>query len=352
MRPTVVSGTLFDPSPRRGQVFGAWLRPLLFCLGLALAAASACAETFKPAILYQGSIEQNSFNQTIHEGVAAFSAKTGIPCSEIVVGLNQSDYVRSLEEVCLQGYSPVFLIYGNHLRGLNDFIHRFPAIRFVALGAVIDQPNLFSLNFAEEEGSFLAGALAAMKTKTKVIGFVSVTDVPLMRRFSCGYEQGARYIDPEVKVIAGFTGSYPGSWFDGAATAKMANGLMDQGADVIYQAAGGAGEAVLEAAAKRGKLGIGVDRNQNGLFPEQVLTSMVKRTDKVIYAALVLAQRGIWRDNIKRFGLAQDAVDVVFDNNNAALVSREQMDTLMAIRTKILRGEIKVHDFVEDSACP
>jgi len=173
-----------------------------------------------------------------------------------------------------------------------------------------------------------------------------------MRRFGCGYAQGARYVDPKVKVLDGFTGSYPGAWFDGAATAKLANELMDKGADVIYQAAGGAGIAVLEAAAKRGVLGIGVDRNQNGLFPGHVLTSMVKRTDKVIYAALVQAQRGIWRDNVKRFGLAQDAVDVVFDEYNAPLVTTRQRDAIDAIRTKILLGEISVHDYVVDNKCP
>ncbi len=322
----------------------------LWCL--MVAAPFARAETFRPLIVYQGNIKDNSFNQTLHEGVATFSSRTGIPCKEDVTGLTQAEYLADLEKGCVQGYSPVFLVYGNHFEGLAAFIHRFPETRFVAFGSVIDEPNLFCVDFAEEEGSFMAGALAALATKTGTIGFVSVTDVPLMRRFSCGYEQGARYVNPEIKVLSGFIGAYPGSWFDGVATARMANQFMDQGADVIYQAAGGGGPAVLEAVAKRGRLGIGVDRNQNGLYPGHVLSSMVKRSDKVIFAALTLAHRGVWRDNIKRFGLAQEAVGLVFDANNAKLVTSKDRETLELISTKILLGEIKVHDYVVDNECP
>jgi len=129
-------------------------------------------ETFRPAIVYQGSIEKSSFNQTIHEGIQSFRDKTGVGCEEVVSGLTQQDYLDSLTEICKEGYSPVFLIYSNHLKGLATFIHSYPGIRFVGLGEVLDEPNLFSLNFAEEEGSFLAGALAAMVTKTKTIAFL------------------------------------------------------------------------------------------------------------------------------------------------------------------------------------
>ncbi|WP_051261909.1 BMP family ABC transporter substrate-binding protein [Desulfovibrio inopinatus] len=191
------------------------------------------AETFKPLIIYEGNIEGNSFNKTIHEGVEHFVEKTGEACKEIIVSNKQNDYMKNLKKSCNEGYSPIFLLYGNHFEALPAFVHQYPSIRFITLGIVKDEPNLFSLDFAEHEGSFLAGALAAMASKSKIIGFVSVSDLPLMRRFSCGYRQGAKYIDPDITVLVGFIGSYQNAWFDGKATAKMANEFMDEGADVI-----------------------------------------------------------------------------------------------------------------------
>ncbi len=329
----------------RGAILAAVVGCILF------SAPSARAEHFKPLVIYQGDILTNSFNATIHDGVERFVRKSGIPCEEIVVGNGMPEYMECVKKSCDEDYSPIFLIYGNHVQQLKSLVRSYPEIRFVVLGEVADEPNMFSLNFAEHEGSFLAGALAAMVSKSGIIGFVSVSDLPLMRRFSCGYEQGARYVNPDIKVLVGFIGSYKDAWFDGEATARLANQFMDQGADVLFQAAGGAGPAVLEAAAKRGKLGIGVDRNQNGLFPGHVLTSMLKRSDQVVYAALLHARRGIWRDNIKFFGLVQDAVGLAFDENNKALVSQEMRDRIAEIKSKISLGQIKVHDYVMDNRC-
>lgn len=312
----------------------------------------AMAEKFKPVVLYQGSIPGNSFNQAIHDGVERFTATTGVPCREVVVENPMEAYMSALDKLCAEGFSPIFLVYGNHVKGLPAYVRAHPQIRFLVMGAVIDEPNALSFDLAEQEGSFLAGALAAMVSKSGVIGFVSVSDLPLMRRFSCGYEQGARYVVPDIKVLVGFTGSYEDAWFDGNATAAMADELMDQGADVIYQAAGGAGPAVLEACAKRGKLGIGVDLNQNGLYPGHVLTSMLKRSDQVVYAALLHAQKGIWRDNIKKFGVAQNAVGLAFDDNNKNLVTDEMKARIREMKNKISLGEIKVHDYVIDNMCP
>lgn len=310
------------------------------------------ADAFRPIVIYQGAIQTNSFNLNIHEGVERFVRTSGVPCEELVVAEDRASYMQSLKASCANGFNPVFLIYGNHVDGLQAFARNHPKIRFLILGAELDEANTFSLNFAEHEGSFLAGALAAMASKSGVIGFVSVADVPLMRRFACGYEQGARFIQPDIRVLTGFIGSYPGAWTDSAATARMAGHFMDQDADVLFQAAGGGGPAVLEAAARRGRLGIGVDRNQNGLFPGHVLTSMIKRSDQVVYAALIHAWRSIWRDNIKVFGVVQDAVGLAFDRHNAPLVSPAMRARIDELRNRIALGEIRVHDFVETGTCP
>ncbi|WP_291328883.1 BMP family ABC transporter substrate-binding protein [Desulfovibrio sp. UCD-KL4C] len=311
----------------------------------------AYADNFKPVVVYQGSIDKNSYNLAIHDGVKSFFEKTGMNCTESVVGFKMDDYLRTVKKYADEGYSPIFIPYGNHFVHLVSFVRKYPATRFIVLGTVYDEPNIFSFIMAEHEGSFLAGALAAMASKSKIIGFISIQDIPFLRRFCCGYAQGAKHIDPDIKILKGFTGSYPGAWFDGNATATMANSMMDKGADVIYQVAGGAGPAVLKAAAKRGKLGIGVDINQNGLYPGSVLTSMVKRTDKAVFAALMLAKRGVWRDNYKRLGLEQDAVGIVFDENNKSLVSFEMRARIENIKKEIELGSILVHDYTEDMKC-
>ncbi|SDL39438.1 basic membrane protein A [Maridesulfovibrio ferrireducens] len=314
-------------------------------------AVCAYADNFKPVVIYQGSIENNSFNVSIHEGVKRFSEKTGLNCTEVVSGVAAEDYYRSVKEHVDGGYSPVFLPYGNQFNNLVDFVRNYPGTRFIVLDTVYDEPNMFSFVLAEHEGSFLAGALAAMASKSKKIGFVSVADIPFLLRFWCGYVQGAKYIDPQITVLKGFIGSYKGSWFDGNATSALANGMMDKGADVIYQVAGGAGPAVLEAVAARGKLGIGVDVNQNSLYPGSVLTSMIKRTDKIVFAALMLAKRGVWRDNFKRLGLEQGAVGIVFDENNKSLVTPEMRARIEVIKKDIVLGSISVHEYTKDLKC-
>ncbi len=331
------------------RVLIAILCSLVILMTYSLAAA---AEEFNPVLIYQGQIDQNSFSVAIHKGVERFMNNTGEHCTEVVVGLNLKEYVDEVTKFADQGYSPIFLLYGNHFPDLLSFARKYPATRFILLDTVRDEPNIYSFVLADHEGSFLAGALAAMVSKTGKLGFVSVVDTSFQRRFLCGYKQGAAYINPDIIVYEGFTGSYPGAWFDGNATAAFANEFMDKGADVIFQAAGGAGPAVLKACADRGRLGIGVDVNQNGLYPGSVLTSMVKHTDKAIYAALMLAKRGIWRDNYKRLGLEQEAVGIVFDEHNAGLVNQEIRNRIESIRKKIVFGEISVHEFTNSLSCP
>lgn len=311
----------------------------------------ACAEKFNPVLIYQGPIKDNSFSVSIHKGVEKFKKRTGADCTEVAVGLSFKEYLATITDYAEKGYSPIFILYGNHFPNMVSFVRKYPATRFIVLDAVRDQPNVYSFVLADHEGSFLAGALAAMASKTGKLGFVSVVETSFQRRFECGYAQGARFINPEIEVFNAYTGDAVGGWLDGKATARLANRMMDQGVDVIYQAAGGAGPAVLEACAARGKLGIGVDINQNGLYPGSVLTSMVKHMDKAVFAALMLAKRNIWRDNYKRLGLEQEAVELAFDENNRELVTPEMHNRIEDIRKKIVLGEIVVNENFETKNC-
>lgn len=306
---------------------------------------------FKPAVVYQWDIESNSYNKSIHNGVQRLAEKTGELCIEKVVNGDVGKYVAEVEALANKGYSPIILPYGGHYPKLVLLARKYIRTRFIVFDTIKDEPNIYSFTLSMHEGSFLAGALAALTSQSGVIGFVSVTDIPSLRSFLCGYTQGAKYISPEISVLSGFTGRYPQAWFDGKATAALAHSLMDKGADVIFQAAGAAGPAVLKTAAERGKLGIGVDVNQNGLYPGSVLTSVVKRMDMVVYASLILAKRKVWRDNIRRTGLAQGAVDIIFDNHNASLITPEIREQINELKRGIIMGEIHVHDYQTEDIC-
>ncbi len=151
---------------------------------------------------------------------------------------------------------------------------------------MVEKPNVQSIVFKEHEGSFLVGLLAAQASKTGKVGFVGGMDIPLIRKFACGYVQGVKYAKKDAEVFQNMTGTTGAAWNDPVKGGELAKSQIDRGADVVYHAAGGTGIGVLRAAADAGKLGIGVDSNQNGLHPGKVLTSMVKRVDVATYNAV------------------------------------------------------------------
>src|SRR5690606_34333676 len=156
---------------------------------------------------------------------------------------------------------------------------------FVVIDGVVKAPNVASVVFKEHEGSFLVGMMAAMASRSGKVGFVGGMDIPLIRRFQCGYEQGAKYANPKVEVLAAMTGTTPAAWSDPARGGELAKSQFAKGVDVVFAAAGGSGVGVYQAAKDAGKLAIGVDSNQNHLHPGTMLTSMVKRIDVAVYNA-------------------------------------------------------------------
>ena len=153
------------------------------------------------------------------------------------------------------------------------------------------------------------------------IGFVGGMDVPLIRRFACGYVQGARHAKPAIEVFQNMTGTTGAAWNDPVKGAELARSQFDRGAEVVYHAAGATGLGVLQAAADAGRLGIGVDSNQNHLHPGNVLTSMLKRVDVAAYDVFDSARRGVWKPGVRVFGLKEDGVGWSLDEYNEALVT-------------------------------
>jgi basic membrane protein A len=171
-------------------------------------------------------------------------------------------------------------------------------------------------------------------------------DVPLIRKFQCGYEQGARYANPKVEVHANMTGTTPAAWNDPARGAELAKSQFAKGADVVFAAAGGTGIGVYQAAKDAGKLAIGVDSNQNHLHPGTMLTSMVKRVDVAVYNSFKQHKPGV-----TSLGLKEGGVDYAVDQHNAKLVTPEMKAKVDAAKADIISGKVKVIDYMAANKC-
>jgi basic membrane protein A len=194
--------------------------------------------------------------------------------------------------------------------------------------------------------------MAALASKTGTVSFVGGMDVPLIRSFACGYVGGAKAANADINVIETMTGTTPEAWNNQTKGAEITKSQIDQGSDVIFQAAGGTGIAVLQTAADAGKLGIGVDSNQNGMHPGSVLTSMLKRVDVAVYNAFMDAKNDSFSYGFNVLGLENDGVGYAMDENNASLVSDEMKATIEAAKADIISGKITVHDYMSDNNCP
>jgi len=191
-----------------------------------------------------------------------------------------------------------------------------------------------------------------MASKTAKVGFVGGMDIPLIRRFACGYVQGVKAVNADAEVYQNMTGSTPAAWNDPAKGAELTQSQIDRGADVVYHAAGGTGAGVIRAAADAGKLAIGVDSNQNGMAPGNVLTSMLKRVDVAAYETFKDAASGNFETGVRVLGAAEGGVDWALDENNAELISDEMKAAIEQAKADIISGKIVVHDYFSDESCP
>ena len=195
------------------------------------------------------------------------------------------------------------------------------------------------------------GLLAGMASKSGKVGFVGGMDIPLIRRFQCGYQQGIKYANPNAELIANMTGTTPAAWNDPGRGAELAKGQFDRGVDVVYAAAGSTGIGVLQAAKDRGKLAIGVDSNQNYLHPGTMLTSMIKRVDLAAYQSFKSMQANTWRPGVSVLGLKEGGVDWALDQYNEKLITPEMKAKVEAAKADIIAGKIVVHDYMSDNSC-
>ena len=322
-------------------------------IGAAFAAVFAVpALAAEPAVIYDmGGKFDKSFNEAAYNGAERFKKESGIAYREFEVTA-EAQREQAFRKMAQRGADPIIGIGFSQESAIKKVAPEFPNIRFVIIDSVVELPNVQSIVFKEQEGSYLVGVLAALASKSGKVGFVGGMDIPLIQKFACGYVQGVKATNPEAEVFQNMTGTTGAAWNDPVRGGELAKSQIDRGADVVYHAAGGTGVGVLQAAADAGALGIGVDSNQNYIHPGQVLTSMLKRVDNAVFDAMMDVKNDEWSTGVVVMGLAEDGVGYAVDENNEALITDEMKAAVEEARAKIIAGEISVHDYMADDSCP
>jgi basic membrane protein A len=315
---------------------------------LALTAGAALAE---PALIFDlGGKFDKSFNEAAHNGAQRWADETGGTYREIELQ-SEAQREQALRRFAEVGANPVITMGFAMADPLSAVAADYPDTKFVAVDVTwLDAPNVRQIGFAEHEGSYLVGMMAAMASESGTVGFIGGMDIPLIRHFGCGYAQGAKAVNPDVKIVANMTGTTPAAWNDVVKGSELTKAQISQGADVIYAAAGGTGVGVLQTAADEGILSIGVDSNQNHLHPGKVLTSMLKRVDVAVYEAMKAGENV--ETGVFTMGLAEDGVGYALDDNNASLVSDDMKMAVDKARADIIGGNLSVVSYYEKDSCP
>ena len=318
------------------------LRTTLFATSL-LCAGTVMAD---PAIIFDmGGKFDKSFNEAAYNGIERWKKETGKTYLEFEVA-NPTQREQAIRRMAERGASPIIGIGFAQGSSIEKVAKEFPALKFAIIDMVVPAPNVQSVVFKEHEGSFLVGMMAAQASKTGKVGFVGGMDIPLIRKFQCGYEQGAKYANPKVETFANMTGTTGAAWNDPARGGELTKAQFAKGADVVFAAAGGTGIGVYQAAKDSGKLAIGVDSNQNHIQPGTMLTSMLKRVDVAVYNVAKAHTPGI-----SALGLKEGGVDYAMDGNNDKLVSADMRKKVDTAKADIISGKIKVTDYMAASKC-
>jgi len=316
-----------------------------------------------------GGKDDRSFNAAAWAGVKCAESGTlpdGRPCGKSPLGIVLRDVepgtpnaiepaMRAFAE---RGYDLVIGVGFAQAPIMRAVARDYPNIRFAIIDGLVlnddgktSMPNVAGLLFKEHEGSYLVGMIAAKTSRTGTVGFVGGMDIPLIRRFEKGYEEGARAVNPRIQVVQNYVGVTDAAWNNPGKGKELSLAQMDKGADVIFAAAGNSGLGAFDAVEQAGTVNgrathfvIGVDSNQNGVKPGFVLTSMVKRVDNAVYDIVKEVVERRFRGGFHVYGLESDGVGYVIDDFNRTIVSSDAIAAAEEAKKKIIAGEIKVTD--------
>ncbi|MFB9324589.1 BMP family protein [Paenibacillus aurantiacus] len=315
------------------------------------ASANGGAAKVKVAYYVDGMLGDKGFFDSAQRGVDKAAKELGMDVKTVEGGTNQADWAAGLESLVASNKYDVIVVGTSNMTDIvRELAPRYPDEKFIYFDDNIgDIPNIYSMLYAQSEGSFLAGAFAALVTEStelaaanpeKTIGFIGGMDIPIINDFKAGYEQGAKYVDPDVKVVSSYVGDFANAPKGKELALAQMNG---QQADIVFQVAGGAGLGTLEAGNEAGKYTIGVDSNQNALYPGSVLTSMMKNIDASVFRALELFQQGkLEFGKNEVLGIEEGGVGLAKDDLYASKVPQSIQDRMAEIEAKVASGEIKI----------
>jgi basic membrane protein A len=327
---------------------------LLGCLGLSLAAAcepggrsarsANTGDRVHVGIVFDaGGKDDRSFNAAAWSGVSRAAKDLPIVLRDAEPG-DPNSVEPALRAFAERGYDLVIGVGFSQTPIVEQVARDYPDLDFAIVDGVSQLPNVASLIFKEHEGSFLVGMIAARKSKTGVLGFVGGMDIPLIHKFEVGYEEGARAVNPDIRVIQNYVGVTESAWNNPGKGKELSVAQIGKGADVIFAAAGNSGLGAFDAAEQYGKFVIGVDSNQNWVKPGHVLTSMVKRVDNAVYQIVRDRVEGRFQGGIHVYGLENEGIGYAMDQYNAKLIPPDVIREVEEAKKKIIRGEIKVTD--------
>lgn len=322
------------------------LLAIIFSILLYESSAAAADVPRIGLMLDKGGRDDKSFNSAAVRGAekAAKDLKINLKIVEMTDDNAAEPLLRSFAS---KKFDLTIAVGFSHADPLKKVAALFPDRNFLLIDADANMNNVRSAVFEEHQGSFLAGALAAMKSKTGHVGFIGGMDIPLIRRFQMGYEAGAKHVNAKTTVVSNYVGVTSDAWINPPKAKELANAQYAAGVDVIFGAAGASTAGVFDAAEERKQLAIGVDSNQNAVKPGFVLTSMMKRVDVAVYKAIEDVTKGTFKGGTIRYGLPDQGVELAMDEHNAKLVTKEMLSKLDLLKKDIISGKIKVPDYYE-----
>lgn len=296
-----------------------------------------------------GGLGDRSFNDSGNEGLKRVKKELGIDY-KIVEPKDISEGEKYLTELAKAGYDIVATLEYGHADIVKKIAPQYPKTTFAVFNQVVKGDNIVSVVFGEHEAAFLAGALSAMVTKDtaikgmnadKKIGFIGGIQSPGIDKFLVGYQEGAKYIDPSIEVLS----AYANNFGDPAKGKELALVQIEKGADIVFHAAGGTGEGVIDAAKSKGVFAIGVDSDQDYIAEGTVLTSVMKRVDNSFFELAKKLQDGKLKGGETLYMSMKDGGSQLSDMKfTKDKIKPEYLTKINEIKEKIIKGEIKVTD--------
>lgn len=310
--------------------------------------SSAAAPTLKVGLVFDvGGRGDKSFNDAAYAGLARAQKELGIQARYLEPS-EGSDREAALRLLASEGMDLLIGVGFIFTDDLTVLAKEYPKLHFAGVDYVIPEDrsqipaNIAALSFPADEGSFLVGALAALRSQSGTIGFVGGMDIPLIKRFEVGYVNGAKAARPDIRILSHYAGVTGTAFKDPAKGKELASTQYGQGADIIYHASGSTGLGVFEAARLYNKLAIGVDSDQHDEAPGYILTSMVKRVDNAVYRIIQDAIENKFTGGVHRFGLAEGGVDYIYDQRNQDLIPADIRAKVEALREQVIKGRITI----------